>query len=78
MDVIFDSKRERIINNSSDIRDIQSSSRNIRSDQQARRAVLEVGERVHACGLRHVAVQRADGEAFASEHILDARSFLFV
>ena len=78
MDIILNSERERIVDHSRDVRDVQPPRRDVRRDQQARRAVLEIRKRVHARGLRHVAVQRADGEAQAPERVFDARGFFFV
>lgn len=78
MDVILNRKWEGIVDDSSDIRDIQSSRRNVRSHQQRRLARLELQQSLHTCVLVHVSVQSCNFEAFTPEHTFHAVGFFLV
>lgn len=78
MDVVLDGEREGVVDNRSDVRDVESTRSNVRRDQHACGARLEVLQRLNARGLRQVSVQTGDGEALALQHALYALRFLLV
>lgn len=56
MDVILDSERERVVDDSSNVRDIETSRSDVRSDQQARLPGLEILQGFESSTLRQITV----------------------
>lgn len=78
MNVILNCERECVIDDRRDVRDVKTSRRYVRGNQQACSASLEILQSFQSRALRHVAVQSSDTEAFASEHALDSVSLFLV
>ena len=78
MDVVLNRQRERVVDHSSHIGDIQTARSYIRRHKEPRLARLEILQRLHPPRLRHVTMQPADTEALAAKHAFDALRFLFV
>lgn len=78
MDVVLDRKREGVVDDSGDIRDIETTRRNVRCNEQAGLPGLEVLQSVHAGVLGHVSVESPDAEALAPKEALDTLRFLLV
>lgn len=78
VNVIFDCKREGIIDHSLNVRDIKSTSGDIGCDQQTYPTCFEVLKCFYPSTLRHVAVQTTDAEASTSQHALNPVGLPFV
>ena len=78
MDVVLNRQRERVVDDRSDVGDVEPVRSDVRCDEHARGARLEVLQRLQPRRLRHVPVQAPNREPFAVQHALDPLRLLLV
>lgn len=78
MDILFDSQREGIIHDRLDLGDIQSTRRDVSSDQERSLRRFEIVKRLHALRLTEVPVNSKSVEPTRSKRLRDAVAFFLV
>jgi hypothetical protein len=76
--VILSSKREGNVNDELDVRDIETSGRNISRNENRDVAALESVQRLRALVLGQIAVNTANFETATSDELFNARGFFLV